>query len=54
MKCPKCGRYMDLEEKDKSSGPDMRTYYCESCKVRIDVDNGIAFWKVLCDARKEE
>jgi len=52
MKCPKCGRQMDLEEKDTSSGRDMPTYYCGSCKERIDVDNGIALWKVLSDARK--
>jgi transposase-like protein len=54
MKCPKCGRYMDLEEKDTSSGRDMRTYYCRGCKERIDVDNGIALWKALSDARKEQ
>ena len=36
MKCPKCGRQMNLEEKDTSSGRDMRTYYCGSCKDRID------------------
>ena len=52
MKCSKCGRQMDLEEKDTSSGRDMPTYYCGSCKERIDVDNGIALWKVLSDARK--
>ena len=54
MKCPDCGRYMDLEEKDTSSGRDMRTYYCPSCKKRVDVDNGIALWKVLSDAREKE
>ena len=41
MKCTKCGREMELEEKDTSSGRDMRTYYCRSCKERVDVDNGI-------------
>jgi hypothetical protein len=45
---------MVLEEKDTSSGRDMRTYYCGGCKERIDIDNGIALWKVLSDARKEE
>ena len=42
MKCAKCGREMELEEKDTSSGRDMRTYYCQSCKERVDIDNGIA------------
>ena len=54
MKCPKCNRPMELEEKDTSSGRDMRTYYCRSCKERIDVDNGIALWKLLSDARKDD
>ena len=38
---------MDLEEKDTSSGRDMRTYYCRHCELRVDVDNGVALWKVL-------
>jgi hypothetical protein len=28
----------ELEEKDTSSGYDMRTYYCRPCKERVDVD----------------
>jgi hypothetical protein len=43
---------MDLEEKDTSSGRDMRTYYCRSCDKRVDVDNGVALWQVLHDARE--
>lgn len=54
MKCRKCGREMDLEEKDTSSGRDMRTYVCRPCDKRVDVDNGVALWKVLHDARKEK
>ena len=54
MKCHKCDRCMDLEEKDTSSGRDMRTYFCPPCKERVDVDNGIALWKVLSDARDEK
>jgi uncharacterized protein YlaI len=54
MKCQKCGREMELEEKDTSSGRDMRTYYCPPCKERVDVDNGVALWKVLSDSRKEK
>ena len=53
MKCPKCDQYMDLEEKDTSSGRDMRTYHCRTCDERVDVDNGIALWKVLHDAREK-
>lgn len=53
MKCPKCGKEMDLYEKDTSSGRDMRTYVCRTCKEYVDIDNGVALWKVLHDARKE-
>ena len=51
MKCPKCGKEMDLYEKDTSSGRDMRTY--RPYKEYVDVDNGVALWQVLHDARKE-
>jgi len=44
MKCPTCGRCIDHEEKDASSGRDMRTCYCRFCNERVDVDNGIALW----------
>jgi len=54
MKCPKCDQPMDLEEKDTSSGRDMRSYYCTKCDEHVDVDNGIALWKVLHDAREED
>jgi uncharacterized protein YlaI len=53
VKCETCSREMDLEEKDTSSGRDMRTYYCRHCDVRVDVDNGIALWKFLSDAREK-
>jgi DNA-directed RNA polymerase subunit RPC12/RpoP len=51
MKCLKCGKEMELYEKDMSSGRDMRTYVCRSCDKWVDVDNGVALWKVLHDAR---
>jgi DNA-directed RNA polymerase subunit RPC12/RpoP len=54
MKCSKCGQEMELEEKDTSSGRDVRTYICRPCKERVDVDNGVALWKVLHDAREKE
>ena len=49
MKCPKCGKEMDLYEKDTSYGRDMRTYVCRPCKG----GNGVALWQMLHDARKE-
>jgi hypothetical protein len=54
MKCPKRGREMKLEEKDTSSGRYMRAYCCRPCKERVDVDNGVALWRVVHDARKEK
>ena len=36
MKCPKCGKEMDLYEKDTSSGRDMRTYVCRPCDKWVD------------------
>ncbi|MGO9170759.1 MAG: hypothetical protein ACLP7P_02170 [Rhodomicrobium sp.] len=54
MECPNCGHEMSLEEKDTSSGRDMRTYRCRQCGRSEDVDNGIALWQVLSDAREVE
>ncbi len=52
MKCPNCGLEMELEEKDTSSGRDMRAYLCRPCARRVDVDHGAALWQVLHDARE--
>jgi ssDNA-binding Zn-finger/Zn-ribbon topoisomerase 1 len=46
MKCPKCGKEMDSYEKDTSSG--------RECDKWVDVDNGVALWQVLHDAREKE
>jgi transposase-like protein len=54
MKCPQCGKEMRLEDKDTSSGRDMRTYRCDQCQKSHIVDNGTALWKVLSDAREAE
>jgi predicted RNA-binding Zn-ribbon protein involved in translation (DUF1610 family) len=54
IKCPKCGKEMHLEDKDTSSGSDMRTYRCDYCKESHIVDFGTAIWKVLSDVRKSE
>jgi endogenous inhibitor of DNA gyrase (YacG/DUF329 family) len=51
MKCPKCGKAMDLYEKDTSSGRDMRTYVCRPCDKWVDVDNGLRFGR-CCTTRE--
>ena len=42
-------------ERDGGSVPTavLRTYVCRPCKEYVDVDNGVALWQVLHDARKE-
>jgi len=52
MKCRKCDREMDFCGKDTSSGREIRSYYCWPCRQGVDVDDGIALWKVLRDAHK--
>jgi hypothetical protein len=54
MKCPACTEEMALEEKDTSSGRDMRTYRCSHCGRSEDIDNGIALWQVLSAAREAD
>ena len=43
---------MKLEEKDTSSGRDMRTYRCGHCGRVEDADYGVALWQALSDARE--
>jgi hypothetical protein len=45
---------MSLEDKDTSSGSDMRTYRCDQCRESHIVDFGTATWKALSDARNSE
>jgi NAD-dependent SIR2 family protein deacetylase len=47
MKCEKCGQEMRQEDKDTSSGRDMRTFRCDHCQQSHIVDYGIALWKVM-------
>ena len=54
MKCAKCDREMVQEEKDTSSGRDVRTYFCAHCEARVEVDNGVVLWKVLANAREKD
>lgn len=53
MLCPDCGTPMGLEDKSTFTGRDMRTYRCEACGREEIVDNGVALWKLLSDAREE-
>ena len=32
----------------------MGTYVCRPCDKWVDVDNGVALWKVLHDAREKD
>jgi hypothetical protein len=45
---------MELEEKDTSSGRDMRTYVCRPCDKWVDEDKGVALCQVLHDAREKD
>jgi Zn-finger nucleic acid-binding protein len=54
MKCPRCGVEMNQEEKDTSSGRDVRTYYCGRCRESHVVDNGEALWKVMSEGRNTD
>jgi len=54
MKCPRCGIEMNQEEKDTSSGRDLRTYYCGRCRESHVVDHGEALWKVMSEGRNSE
>ncbi len=52
MTCTKCGATMRLEEKDTSSGRDIREYKCSECGHSDWEDRGPALWQILHDARE--
>ena len=54
MECPKCGKKMRREDKDTSSGRDMRTYCCDSCQESQIVDFGMATWKAMSSSREDD
>ena len=54
MGCPRCGNELRLEDKDTSSGRDMRTYRCDSCQESQIVDFGMATWKAMSDSRESD
>ena len=53
MTCAKCGATMRLEEKDTSSGRDIREYKCSECGHSDWEDRDPALWQILHDAREE-
>jgi hypothetical protein len=54
MECPTCGKPLRLDDKDTSSGRDMRTYFCDFCKESQIVDFGMATWKAMSKAREAD
>ena len=54
MECPKCVKPMRLEDKDTSSGRDMRTYFCDSCKESQIVEFGMATWKAMSKSHQDD
>lgn len=54
MKCPDCGKPMNLVEKNTMSGEDLRTYRCTPCDKEHDVNFGTALWKLMSDANKPD
>lgn len=51
--CPDCGGELRFEEKDSSSGRDMREYRCVKCGRSVVEDRGVALWQLLHDANEE-
>jgi DNA-directed RNA polymerase subunit RPC12/RpoP len=54
MTCSECGGEMDQIEKTTFSGRDMREYECRKCGRKEIVDQGIALWKAISDAREPD
>lgn len=52
-KCPQCGARLH-ENKDTSTGSDIREYRCSQCDWSKTKNHGIAMWKALADADKWE
>ena len=53
MICPACGAPMRLEDKDTSSGNEVRSYVCQRCGRNEIEHRGKALWEMLSDAREE-
>lgn len=53
MICDKCGNPMRMTDKNTFTGRDIREYECPICGHEDWEDRGIAFWKILSDAREE-
>jgi len=52
--CPDCGGELRFEEKDSSSGRDMREYRCVECGRSVTEDRGKALWQILHEDREEQ
>lgn len=52
--CPDCGGELRFEEKDTSTGRDMREYRCVKCGASVVEDRGKALWQILHEDREEQ
>jgi ribosomal protein L37AE/L43A len=52
MKCPKCGDWMDLVDKQTFTGEEIREYHCKPCDKTVIDRGGIALWQALHDANE--
>ena len=53
-RCPECGGGVEELDKDTSSGRDIRFLSCSACPWSDFVDVGIALWKAMSEANKNE
>lgn len=47
--CPKCGCVMVQTDKNTFTGEVWREFTCRSCGNIVDVNEGVALWKILHD-----
>ena len=52
--CLKCGGALYQTGKDTFSGEVWREYTCRSCGHVQEVNEGIAFWKVIHDSTEQD
>jgi len=53
QRCPQCGNRVNEWDKDTSSGRDLRYFHCDTCGWSGSVDVGIALWKAISLASKQ-
>jgi DNA-directed RNA polymerase subunit M/transcription elongation factor TFIIS len=54
MICAKCGTQMHQTDKNTMTGRVIREYECGNCGHSDWVDEGVALWQVLHDAREQD